>query len=68
MTNIFTSPIKPQTWTRACGGGRCCIEIAELEGGGFALRNTEQPSDTIRCTAEELRSFSAVILGILDEA
>ncbi|MFD8335602.1 DUF397 domain-containing protein [Streptomyces solisilvae] len=66
--NLFTSPIKESTWTAACGGGKCCIEVAELDGGGFALRNNQAPDHVIRCTAEELRTFYARIPGILDEA
>ncbi|AEM88987.1 DUF397 domain-containing protein [Streptomyces violaceusniger] len=66
--SLFTNPIKDSTWTVACGGGKCCIEIAEVEGGGYALRNTQAPGSVIRCTTEELRTFHALIPGIIDEA
>jgi hypothetical protein len=65
--NLFTSPINESTWTAACGGGKCCIEVAEVVGGGFALRNTQSPAHVIRCTAEELKTFHALIPGMLDQ-
>jgi len=67
-STLFTSPIKESTWTAACGGGKCCIEIAEIEGGGYALRNTQDRNHHIRCSAEELRAFHPLIPGIVDEA
>ena len=67
-STLFTSPIKESTWTAACGGGKCCIEVAEVEGGGYALRNNQAPGNVIRCSAEELRTFHALIPGILEEA
>lgn len=64
---LFTNPIKDGTWTAACGGRRCCIEVAEVEGGGYALRNNQHPDQVIRASLEELRAFYALIPGILDE-
>lgn len=65
---LFTNPIKDQTWTAACGGKRCCIEVAELEGGaGFALRNSQSPGQVIRASAEELKAFQTLIPGLLEE-
>jgi len=65
---LFTSSIKESTWTAACGGGKCCLEIAEIEGGGYALRNTQDRDHSIRCSAEELRTFHALIPSIIDGA
>lgn len=65
--DLFTSPIKESTWTAACGGGKCCIEVAEVEGGGYALRNNQAPGTVIRATRDELKTFYALIPGIIDE-
>jgi len=68
MSNeLFTRTIKDQTWTAACSGKNCCIEIAEVEGGGFALRNSQKPDTVIRASREELAAFHNLILGVLDK-
>jgi hypothetical protein len=75
-TEMYQRPITGE-FSAFCGGNsgndvESCVTVAELDGGGYALRDTklagqaEQPE--LRMTADEITRFAVGWLGARDHA
>ncbi|UNO42459.1 DUF397 domain-containing protein [Streptomyces sp. MST-110588] len=60
---LYALDISDATWQRAPGESEEAVEIAFLERGAVAMRNSKEPDVVLRYTEAEWRAF---VLGARD--
>ena len=65
-TDLYALDLSTAVWRKATasGGEGNCVEVAELPGGGRAVRDSKRPElATPRCTATEWDAFQRAIVA-----
>lgn len=67
--DLYAVDLSTAEWRKSpfSNGGEQCVEVADIPGGGIALRDSKNPAFTaLRYTAEEWDAFrKAVIAGAM---
>ncbi|MGI5337676.1 DUF397 domain-containing protein [Streptomyces sp. CA-181903] len=62
--DLYALDLSGAEWRNASNGGNQCVEIADLPGGGVAVRDSKNPDRTdLRYTAEEWAAFRSGMLN-----
>ncbi|GAA2242006.1 hypothetical protein GCM10010232_31340 [Streptomyces amakusaensis] len=64
--DLYSVDLSAAEWRKSpfSNGGEQCVEIADIPGGGIALRDSKNPSfPALRYTAEEWDAFRKAVVA-----